>query len=127
MKQRRPKYYILERGRVVPVTGPNAMLIWAQWLEDDKNRRHVGSDQIGQLWVSTVFMGLDHNWSDDGEPILFETMIFTDDKEMHDLHCRRYSTMEEAERGHLVACRYARRLWRRAELKQLIPEQKEGK
>lgn len=46
--------------------------------------------------VSTVFLGLDHNWGG-GPPLLFETMIFTDGEGGY---CRRYSAWEEAEAGH---------------------------
>jgi len=29
-----------------------------------------------RILVSTVFLGIDHNWSDQGPPILWETMVF---------------------------------------------------
>lgn len=51
---------------------------------------------IVKVLVSTVFLGLDHNWND-GKPILFETMIFGG---KHDQEQRRYCTYEEAEQGH---------------------------
>lgn len=38
--------------------------------------RHVGSTHIGAVWVSTVFLGLDHSMTLSGLPVLFETMIF---------------------------------------------------
>jgi hypothetical protein len=46
--------------------------------------------------ISTVFLGLDHNFGQ-GPPLLFESMVFggEDDGEMV-----RYSTWEEAETGH---------------------------
>lgn len=46
--------------------------------------------------VSTVFLGLDHQYGD-GPPLLFETMVFGGplDHEMN-----RYSTWNEAEKGH---------------------------
>lgn len=50
------------------------LLTWANWLEHDKNR-FVAQEHVGEFWVSTVFMGLDHNWGD-GPPLLFETMVF---------------------------------------------------
>lgn len=37
-----------------------------------KNMR-VGESLIGDLWISTVFLGLDHGWN--GIPLLFETMM----------------------------------------------------
>jgi hypothetical protein len=55
--------------------------------------------------VSTVFTGLDHQWRD-GDPLLFETMIFGGplDQEQD-----RYSTWEQAERGHADAVTRARK------------------
>jgi hypothetical protein len=47
--------------------------------------------------VSTVFLGLDHNHSGEGAPILFETMVFLPSGNED---CVRYSTWEEAQRGH---------------------------
>lgn len=46
--------------------------------------------------VSTVFLGLDHQYGD-GPPLIFETMVFggTRDQDME-----RYSTWAEAEAGH---------------------------
>lgn len=49
------------------------MIEWATWYEHAD--RHVFSTRVGDYWVSTVFLGLDHNWGR-GRPILFETMIF---------------------------------------------------
>jgi hypothetical protein len=42
--------------------------------EGDTNRR-VAQTTIGDVVVSTVFLGLDHSYTD-GPPILWETMIF---------------------------------------------------
>lgn len=49
-------------------------LTWARWLESAD--RHVASTEVGRLWVSTVFLGIDHNFFDEGPPILWETMVF---------------------------------------------------
>lgn len=35
----------------------------------------VGKTKVGKAEVSTVFLGLNHNWLR-GEPLLWETMIF---------------------------------------------------
>ena len=55
----------------------------------------VAMDQIGENEVSTVFLGWDHNWSEEGPPILFETMVFPESN-----ICVRSSTWEEAETVH---------------------------
>lgn len=53
---------------------------WAVFFEKVENRRIAYYERDG-YWVSTVFLGLDHNWSDKGPPILFETMMFDDTRE----------------------------------------------
>jgi hypothetical protein len=70
----------------------------------DPNYRVVKQESIGQFHVSTVLIGIDMGWFNHGKAIIFETMIFCVD-EKHELHCyqERYSTEEEALRGHEVA------------------------
>ena len=62
--------------------------------------RHIGRHEIptrqGNILVSTVWIGLDHNYGD-GPPLIFETMIFGGDR---DQECHRYSTRQEAVEGH---------------------------
>lgn len=58
---------------------------------------HVGDDTISDQRISTVFLQLDHNWDPDGEPVLFESMIF---RGKHDQYQRRYHTYDEALEGH---------------------------
>lgn len=84
-------YYILEGKTPKKVS----LMEWARWYE--KANRHAGKTTIGEVTVSTVFLGLDHSW--DGKiPILFETMIFGDDK--FEDYQERYSTWDEAIEGH---------------------------
>ena len=68
---------------------------WGQFFEDTERRR-VAATEIGDVRVSTVFLGLDHSFGE-GPPLLFETMVFGGplDEEMD-----RYSTWEEAVEGH---------------------------
>jgi hypothetical protein len=47
--------------------------------------RRVAETTVGNLWISTVFLGLDHNWHG-GPPILWETMVFCNSDEDHPLH-----------------------------------------
>lgn len=95
-----PTYYILMDRLPVAVD----MMTWAQWFANIDNRR-VGSDHIGSVHVSTVFLGLDHNWHGVGDPILFETMIF---RGPLDQETWRYCTYAEAERGHAEAVAQAK-------------------
>jgi hypothetical protein len=48
--------------------------------------------------VSTVWLGLDHNWGD-GQPLIFETMVFTD-RGTTDGQQWRYATYHGALAGH---------------------------
>ena len=38
--------------------------------------RGVACDEIGGVMISTVFLGIDHNFRFKGLPLLYETMIF---------------------------------------------------
>lgn len=53
--------------------------------------------------VSTVWLGNDHNYDEDGAPLIFETMVFYPSGQGgdgSDLDCLRWSTEEEARAGH---------------------------
>ena len=56
---------------------------------------------FGEVDVSTIFMAMDHSFGDDGEPILFETMVFGGE---HDNYQERYHTYDRAEEGHRRIC-----------------------
>ncbi len=76
------------------------ILQWGKWFEENTKDRIVGKTDItDDIKVSTVFLGIDHNYGD-GPPLLFETMVFggEDDQELF-----RYSTWDEAEKGHQMA------------------------
>jgi hypothetical protein len=59
-----------EQGEPVQV----GLMTWARWLETGKQQ--VADDQVGETRVSTVFLGLDHNYTGVGFPVLWETMCF---------------------------------------------------
>lgn len=89
--------YILDGKEPVPV---DDLLTWAKWYETAD--RTVARDYVGQILVSTVFLGLDHSWRSifggpEPPPILFETMVFSG---VLGGHMSRYSTWEQAEWGH---------------------------
>jgi hypothetical protein len=85
-------HYILAGRTPVAVD----LMTWAVWFEDNENRR-IADDTIGASRVSTVFLGLDHNFRPTGPPILFETMVFAGPL---DGECSRYLTYDDAEAGH---------------------------
>lgn len=73
------------------------LMTWAKWMESTD--RHVAKDEIGDVRISTVFLGLDHSFGQ-GSPLLFETMIFGG---VHNDHQTRASTWDEAEKQHAEA------------------------
>lgn len=102
MSKRRPLFYTLVNHRPVPVkTQP--LHTWTRWMKEAvrDGKRRVAYDEIKvgrkKVEVSTVFLGIDHNFLGRGTPILFETMVFGGryDKEMY-----RYTTWKKAEEGH---------------------------
>lgn len=74
---------------------------WAKWLESSE--RHVAEENVGDYWISTVFLGLDHQFRD-GPPLLFETMVFKrkadGEPDMGGEDQFRYSTWDDAVAGH---------------------------
>jgi NADPH-dependent ferric siderophore reductase len=87
-----------------PKPEPN-LLKWAMWLEyshlsPGKDNRIVERDYIGDVFVSTVFLGLDHDHSRKGPPVLWETMIFGGE---HHQYMRRYTSRVDALAGHIEA------------------------
>ena len=94
-----PRYYILVDR--LPVAADHDT--WMRWFETSD--RQIGDDKIGKTRVSTVFLGIDHNFYGSSGPVLFQTLIF--DGPFAD-EMWRYSTYAEAERGHQEAVMQAR-------------------
>lgn len=86
-----PDYYNMD-GQPIP------MLEWAALMENGEART-VARDEVGDLTVSTVLLGLDHRFGGaDGPPVIFETMVFG-----HAIEAEfqwRYATKEQALAGH---------------------------
>ena len=76
MKYRADKYILNEQGQAVPEYD---LMTWAMWFEERTNRV-VKQEWVENVKISTVFLGLDHNFNDDGPPILWETMAFSNNK-----------------------------------------------
>lgn len=64
--------------------------------------KRVRSTYIGVYWVSTVFLFLDHGHNE-GEPILFETMVFKDGDMSGDILQWRTTTWRKALKQHWQA------------------------
>lgn len=114
--------YKLDGTQPVPVED---VFEWGEWLEGAD--RSVCQTRIGRWFVSTVFLGIDHNFhmpfAPDGSPVdhrpvLFETMVFTAVdhprvKFSTRIPClfnfqERYHTWTEAEQGHQKVCDFVR-------------------
>src|SRR5215469_9801499 len=83
------RHYILKDRKITPVEDP---MEWAVWFEK------------GETWISTVFLGIDHNYGD-GPPVLWETMAFkktnTAPDKRREVDCDRCSgNWEQAEAMH---------------------------
>jgi len=95
MKFRNTHYILDDAGEPVLTD----MMTWARWFGGVHNRQ-VALARVGDIKVSTVFLGLDHNFDDDGPPVLWETMIFGGP---HDGYQDRYSSRQDALDGHKKA------------------------
>ncbi len=97
------RHFILNGREIVPAT----LMQWGKWLETNMNDRIIKQEDVGDCWVSTVFLGLNHSWDPDGPPILFETMVFETGKDgkrdMSGIFQDRCSTYDEAEAMHAKA------------------------
>ena len=99
------KYILNKDKKIIPIkttdkTGKINMknlLKWGKRLENFDDRK-VKQEQVGKYFISTMFLGLDHNFSEKGKPILWETGIKTE-KEGWDI-AKRYSSYKEALKGH---------------------------
>lgn len=77
------------------------MLEWAELLENPKYKVISQTTTKSGKWVSTVWLGLDHQYGE-GKPLIFETMVFPKKGDYSDEFCERYSTLKEAKAGHKV-------------------------
>ena len=85
-------------------------LEWARWFESSDESRIVFQTVLGEecdILVSTIFLGLDHNFAMVGPPLLFETMIFRvgKDRKKSMGYQTRCSTWLQAEKMHERAVR----------------------
>lgn len=74
-------------------------------LHDDSAYAFVARSKIqGNLVISTVWIGIDLNFTGHGAPIVFETMVFGDgiDDSTKSSLTMHYSTVAEARRGHAI-------------------------
>ena len=78
---------------------------YAKWSQKDRTLQIIAQEDVGYVWVSTVLLGIDHNFEEDGPPLIFETMVFAREGKdgninYGELEMERYSTIQEARDGH---------------------------
>ena len=80
---------------------PKQVADFFEWASAFENDRIVLQTTIGSYLVSTVFLGLDHNFTGvcNAMPILFETMVFGDGSGI-EVDAMRYQTEDRAREGH---------------------------
>ena len=94
------RYILDEHGEAVAC---DDLIQWARWYETAD--RALAKTEIGESKVSTVFLGVDHSFNEEGPPMLWETMVFggaLDDQ------MGRYPTREQAVAGHEAMCESVR-------------------
>ncbi len=66
-----------------PVAEPDVVK-WAEWFQSAD--RCVAQEQVGDALISTIFLGVNHNFTD-GPPIVWETMIFGGKLDQEQVRC----------------------------------------
>lgn len=84
--------YILKGQEPISVS---SLMVWGRWFK--RADRAVALTKLADCEISTVFLGLGHGFDKNGDPLLFETMVFGGPL---DLMGERYTTWAEAEAGH---------------------------
>ena len=96
-------YYTLDNRKAVPCS----LHVWGAMMQDACSLRVAGTS-IGDMRVSTVFLGLDRSFGE-GPPLLFETMAFGLPESEGEWQ-ERCTTWEQAEAMHEAMCDRVRAL-----------------
>lgn len=90
---------------------PCSFVEWAEQFENLRGSKHVANDIVNGNRISTIWLGLDHNFlrgTFGGDPLVFETMVFTEEVG-GSKYCERHSTWDEAVEGHSRAIEWVNR------------------
>lgn len=100
------EWYILDGRDVKPVGDYLEFYRWRDERAKELGQERptatirIGADDVNDVHVSTVFLGMNHAWGDE-PPLVFETMTFDHRAEkVCDEWQWRYSTLDAAEAGH---------------------------
>lgn len=107
-----------------------APITFGTWgvLKSREGYLRVGSTPVSDMWVSTVWLGLDHAFWPGGRPIIFETAIFALTLDWtgvafdmgHTLYMARHPSLDLAEAGHQEAVYAAMRAGLAARLEDYV-------
>jgi len=99
-----PYYKLDDNNNVVKCTIKEWTLFVSESFVNEfdrqSSRRIVQQDQVDHYFVSTIFLGINHNFNSTGIPILFETMIFNETNGRERVYCAHYATWDKAKAGH---------------------------
>jgi len=106
----RSKFYVLRGHDVVEADAlESAMFFENIGARTVRKTEVVTLDAANACEVSTMFLGIDHNYSENGLPIVFETLVFGGP--MAD-SMRRYATWDESVDGHAETVELVRKALR---------------
>lgn len=78
-------------------------ITYEEWIESFKDISYkiIKKDNVGPYIISTVWLGINHQFLPAESPMIFETMIFCEDKKDELYHeMQRYTYKEQAIEGH---------------------------
>ena len=95
--------------------GTDDVLMWAKMFEGKASKKEYRIVKQEYTWlgfhVSTVWLGLDHSFGADTDPLIFETMVFRPGS-WAELDMDRYTTEKQAKIGHnVLVCKWSNPLY----------------
>lgn len=91
------KTYKLKNHEVVECSLRDWQFYFSDDAAESADRRLVSAYTLGKITISTIFIGLDYNFTGNGPPLVFETRVFggTRDGDIY-----RYATYDAALKNH---------------------------
>ncbi len=99
------RQYILDGDLALPCEDMDAA---KAWQGSNQASKFIANDHIDGLWISTIFLVMNHEFDEARPPLIFETMVFPEGV-WTELYCDRYSTYHQAQRGHQAVLERVRR------------------
>jgi len=99
------QYYILKNNKVQKAESFDDYMVW---VHDNPTMKVIGRTTLGDTYISTVFLMIDHSMAlemNPEKPVVFETMIFYKDGNSSEEFQERYTSYADALKGHEAAVR----------------------